>query len=218
MGVNMYIRSLTRAATRTYAPRYRAACRRRDAYFSARLSELLETGMNRGEAELRVRQEGEAQRRQAALAAVWLDWYSPRHGYFRDGYNETNLFSLFGLADYRLFQAQAWNAGTRAAARQGMLERLEDLANFEVLEALLGAGGLMQPAGTARLLEMLEERKPVFEWYLERLGEYWPVAFGRELNAVEAADWVVYFRAKYGDLKEFLQLALELRETIYVSC
>lgn len=73
----------------------------------------------------------------------------------------------------------------------------------------LNDDGDLPPSEAKRLLEMLKEREPIFEYSLERIrSEGW---------AEEPEIVINYFRMKYLRLRVFLRLAIRLNETIIWS-
>jgi len=69
--------------------------------------------------------------------------------------------------------------------------------------------GDLPPSEAKRLLAMLKEREPIFEYSLERIRtEGW---------ADNPEDVIEYFRMKYLRLRVFLKMAIRLNETIIWS-
>jgi hypothetical protein len=122
------------------------------------------------------------QQEAADKAQKWVLKYCGKmheRGYFRDSYNSSNLLWLFDLSWWQ-----------------------------DVLEVLVDKDGKMSPRNAKRLLQMLADRKLIFEANLKKVKP----AKGETRAEVEE-----YFRDKYERLKAFLRQAIDRKESVQCS-
>lgn len=217
MGADFYIRSLSEPAETRLRPKFTGAVRKRDKYYDQRVAELVTGGLSQVEAERQVRQEPRYGRLQARVTQLWDELYSAENGYFRDGYNHTNLFTMFGLGDFRMFTPGENQSTTMLDVLASVHARLSDNSTWQVFQRLVDKDGLLMPDKAKMLLQMLKAHEPVFYSRLDNLIEYWRQALGRELSNEDSQGWAQYFDKKYETFRSFLQQAIELDEAIVVS-
>lgn len=217
MGADFYIRSLSEPAEKRYRPKFNAAVRKRDQYYDQRVAELVAGGQSKDEAEWQVRQEPRYGRLQARVTQLWDELYSAENGYFRDGYNHTNLFTMFGLGDFRMFTPGENQRASMLDVLASVHARLSDNSTWQVFQRLVDKDGLLVPDKAKVLLQILQAHEPVFYSRLDNLIEYWRQALGRELTNEDSHGWAQYFDIKYETFRRFLQQAIELDEAILVS-
>lgn len=188
----------------------------RDRIFDQRVASLRERGSSLRDSRVHAKKFPDCAAAQKDVESLLDRWHSVDSGYFRDGYNHTNLFSMFGLGNYRLF---CQKGGTRLGdvfkdIYEGMTGRQE---SWDVFTALLDDKQQLQPKKAAQLLRLLKQAEPVFYDHLDNFIVYWKTVTGEELTPAEAGEWTAFFETKYQDFQRFLGMAIDRDEPIDVS-
>ena len=216
MGADFYIRSIYDPATEELYPLLMEYAEMRDRIHDDLVAEALNAGMSKTEARLAAREHPNYKDAQSRVSEILDRWQSIENGHFRDSYNDTNLFSMFGLGNYRLFsgEGQATLGEVLVEVAKGLTGRKE---SWDVFVALLDENHRLQPDKAKQLLRLLKQAEDVFYARLDSLGTYWKCMSGQEITPAEAGNWAEFFETKYRDFQRFLNMAIDLDEPIDVS-